>query len=314
VIAAPEPDLPFAASSDAAIAEAAAGEEEVPGEGLRAASEPYEGTEEKPETPGEDPLDVLTDVAGGTGGDEMASDLVSPVADVLAPEAPEDLEGRTATAEANTIENAEEGAPTFAPVAAHEGSDPAAELGDAAADLVPEPPEADVAARDGVEECSCDCCLSAKRQDAVISTEWTCMPPSPSMSQEKVACTLDHGFTCALTAYEPAEVFDYHLFCMSHCKTVATEPQTQCVALSDAELVNAKKDGVWVDHMLPAIQEADDPAAAAAALKDPPPTASPQETEDATEMGDIAKQMFGPTGPVFQADLSLGNAQLAAGK
>ena len=41
------------------------------------------------------------------------------------------------------------------------------------------------------------------------------------------------------------------------------------VALSDAELVNAKKDGVWVDHMLPAIQETDDPAAAAAALKDP---------------------------------------------
>ena len=33
----------------------------------------------------------------------MASDLVSPVADVLAPEAPEDLEGRTATAEANTV-------------------------------------------------------------------------------------------------------------------------------------------------------------------------------------------------------------------
>ena len=64
------------------------------------------------------------------------------------------------------------------------------------------------------------------------------MPPSPSMNQEKVACTLDHGFTCALTTYEPAEVFDYHLFCMSHCKTVATEPQTQCVPLDSYNLID----------------------------------------------------------------------------
>jgi hypothetical protein len=253
----------------------------------------------------------LEDQVDASSTDAAANDLV----EAFVPPA-EDL---PSSAEDLTVENVEEGEPTFAPVAAHSVGDPVAAVADDVTELVPTPPPADVAARDDVQECSCDCCVSVERAEPVISTNWTCTPAAEGMANANLACHLDTAYTCALTKYDPPEVFDYHLFCRSHCKTVATTPQTQCMALSDDELDNAKDGGVWVDHKLPAVAEAQDEAAAAAAKQASLPTSSPEEQADEAEMADIVKSMWGPngdgteSGAVYAAGLSHGNAKFAAG-
>jgi hypothetical protein len=257
--------------------------------------------------------DSLEEQVDAAGSDDAAMDVV----EAFAPETMgKDL---PSSAEDNLVENVEEGEPTFAPVAAHGGGDPLEAVADDVEDMVPTPPPADVAARDDVAECSCDCCVSVKREEEVISTNWTCTPAAAGMKESNLACQLDTAYTCALTKYDPPEVFDYHLFCMSHCKTVAEVPQTQCIALSDDELEYSKDGGVWIDPKLPAVQEADDLAAAMAANKDPIPTSSPEEQADVAEMADIEKSMWGPegdgtvSGAVYAAGLSHGNAKIAAG-
>jgi hypothetical protein len=257
----------------------------------------------------------MEDQAAAASSDHAAQDLVEALAP--APQA-----GLPSSAAANVVANVEEGEPTFAPVAQHNLEAPVEAVAGDVAELVPTPPAADVAARDDVAECSCDCCVSVERQEPVISTNWTCTPAALGMKQSNLACNLDTAYTCALAKFEPPEVFDYHLFCMSHCKTVATEAQTQCITLSDAELAEHARDGagLWVDHLLPAVQEAGDPAAAAAAKQEKLPTSSPQERADVAEMKGLVEDLWGPdgtgerSGAVHSAGLSHGNAKIAAGK
>ena len=94
------------------------------------------------------------------------------------------------------------------------------------------------------------------------------------------------------------------------------------ITLSDAELAEHARDGagLWVDHLLPAVQEAGDPAAAAAAKQEKLPTSSPQERADVAEMKGLVEDLWGPdgtgerSGAVHSAGLSHGNAKIAAGK
>lgn len=207
--------------------------------------------------------------------------------------------------DANDVSDVVEGLPTHTPTETHEEQDPAEELASAFEDAIPEAPEANVSARDDLVACNCDCCVSAPRDKKTPGTNWTCTA-GVLFSEDQLACDLTGIVTC--NAEEP---LDYTLFCRTHCRPVATEIASQCMPLSDAQLASAKKDGAWVDPLVPAIQELPPgvkPDGSVVEVPPAPPTSSPQEQEDVAAQKDIVDKLWAEDGPVKTAQTSLKNA------
>lgn len=229
--------------------------------------------------------------------------------------AAEDLLGTETTSlpstnEDNQIEEVEEGSPTHAPLAAHSSEDPVEAATEDVVEMIPSE-EPNVVARDDVDACDCDCCVVIRREVPAIATNFTCTPGVLGMEGDQLACEIEHSATCAIS---DTEVFDYTLFCTSHCRGVASEPQTQCMAVEDDLLPSFKEGGVWVDNMMPTLQESGGEAVAVGGLDpDPVATSSPQEQADVAEQKAIVDGLYGEKGTLYEAQLSLGNAKLAAG-
>lgn len=218
-----------------------------------------------------------------------------------------DEKERPATMDANDIDEVTEGTPEHVPLEGRD--DPSPDVEEAIMESIPTAPEPNMSAQLDLVACNCDCCTAIEREEKTLNTNWTCSPAT-MVNPKKVSCDLTGIPTC--NAGEP---FDYTLFCHTHCRPVATEVHSQCMALSSGQLDNAHKDGEWKDPLVPAIQELPPGARADAMGGEPeeaPPTSSPREREVVAKQKAVVDDLWSESGPVQSVQTSLRNAKRVA--